>query len=627
MNSNRNIRIVLSIWSLVISALASAQNEVPNFSFEEWSGLHPDLWIGTSPNITSSSDAHHGLISVKGEVHPENKFVVLYTAEPFPVSQDYNYFTGYYKFFPKGAGDTLYIDVRLWNDGADLNLKHSRISIGAPVSEWTRFEVPLTGESGTKTQGSIEFYISNIPRDVPHDGTYVLLDNLELSIDIDPVDTPKIAVIREFTNANPAFNKFKGVASSDFNGDGIEDIAVIQGSACRPDVFDPKTTFCFRVYDPITQIDVWEHSFAISDFGPGSEDTFALSFISVLDFSGNKYALFTVEPDGGNKIIAILIGIVSNEVAYQAEGRVVSILELPGGKPAIVTFTEQDNIFKIIGEVGGDSNSLADIAADYNDRRSYPTQANYDLTKKYQAEPGLRLAYDPDLFDPRGDMDVDGDGRLDIPMMIRNQNGVLTGLVVRSGATLEVLWEFPFPPGRRAEILKGFHGFADVDGNGEKEAIIGENLAVTLDGTVHTIAENFVTLDVNDIDGDGYEDIIGLNTLDSTIVVYGILNPTSVTDYDPARIHFQLFQNYPNPFNPSTTISYSVAEAGEVGLNIFNTLGQSVRTLVNGRESAGEYSISWDGRDDAGRIVSSGLYFYRLQVGEAVQTKRMLFLK
>ena len=166
------------------------------------------------------------------------------------------------------------------------------------------------------------------------------------------------------------------------------------------------------------------------------------------------------------------------------------------------------------------------------------------------------------------------------------------------------------------------------NGDGEKEAILGENLAVTLDGTVHTIAENFVTLDVNDIDGDGYEDIIGLNTVDSTIVVYGRTSPTSVSEPELAtKIHFQLFPNYPNPFNPSTTISYSVTAAGGVQLKIYNPLGQLVRTLFNGQKPAGEYSLNWDGRDDAGRFVSSGSYFYRLKLGEGVQTRRMLFLK
>jgi acetyl esterase/lipase len=102
---------------------------------------------------------------------------------------------------------------------------------------------------------------------------------------------------------------------------------------------------------------------------------------------------------------------------------------------------------------------------------------------------------------------------------------------------------------------------------------------------------------------------------------------TGVNEKSELPRRFELGQNYPNPFNPRTTITYSVAQTGEVELTIFNMLGLAVRTLVNERKPAGEYSLTWDGRDDFGRMLSSGPYFYRLKVGEAVQTRRMLFLK
>src|SRR3990167_3692246 len=200
-------------------------------------------------------------------------------------------------------------------------------------------------------------------------------------------------------------------------------------------------------------------------------------------------------------------------------------------------------------------------------------------------------------------------------------------MIVRGGDNFDIVWDFTFPDEHKENILKGFHGFVDADGNGVKEAIFGNNLAITLDGTVHTIAENFVTLDVNDIDSDGFEDIIGINTVDSSVVVYGIKTSTSAADNYKAEIHFRLFQNYPNPFNPNTTISYSVYQAGDVDLTIFNSLGQVVRTLVSETKSAGEYTLTWNGRNDAGQVVSSGPYFYRLKIGESVQTRRMLLLK
>ncbi len=92
--------------------------------------------------------------------------------------------------------------------------------------------------------------------------------------------------------------------------------------------------------------------------------------------------------------------------------------------------------------------------------------------------------------------------------------------------------------------------------------------------------------------------------------------------------HFALFENYPNPFNPSTTIRYELPKSVPVQLTIHNLLGQRVRTLINGATKApGVYSIVWDGRDNAGLPVASGVYFYRLKAGNFVKTKKMLLLK
>ena len=90
---------------------------------------------------------------------------------------------------------------------------------------------------------------------------------------------------------------------------------------------------------------------------------------------------------------------------------------------------------------------------------------------------------------------------------------------------------------------------------------------------------------------------------------------------------FTLGPNYPNPFNPATQIAYELPEAAEVRLAIYNALGQEVRTLVQGRQEAGYYRVTWDGKDAAGRSVSSGLYFYRLMGSGFAETRKMLLLK
>jgi len=115
--------------------------------------------------------------------------------------------------------------------------------------------------------------------------------------------------------------------------------------------------------------------------------------------------------------------------------------------------------------------------------------------------------------------------------------------------------------------------------------------------------------------------------VDIFLAKFGMGDVTGIRDEASQPHSFTLSQNYPNPFNPSTTISYSMQQSGEVELTVFNALGQTVRTLVNGTRTAGEYTLTWDGRDDAGQLLSSGSYFYRLQVGDAVQTRRMLLLR
>jgi hypothetical protein len=92
---------------------------------------------------------------------------------------------------------------------------------------------------------------------------------------------------------------------------------------------------------------------------------------------------------------------------------------------------------------------------------------------------------------------------------------------------------------------------------------------------------------------------------------------------------FVLFPNYPNPFNPETIIGYrlNLAEPAPVSLRVFNLLGQQVRTLITSVQSSGEYRIIWDGQDDTGIPLGSGVYFLRLQVGNVGQTRKIVLTR
>ena len=88
-----------------------------------------------------------------------------------------------------------------------------------------------------------------------------------------------------------------------------------------------------------------------------------------------------------------------------------------------------------------------------------------------------------------------------------------------------------------------------------------------------------------------------------------------------------LSQNYPNPFNPTTTIQYAVTSPGQVRITVYNSLGQEVRALLDVYKSAGEYTMTWDGKDDNGASLASGTYFYQMQVGDFVSAKKAIMLK
>jgi hypothetical protein len=107
-----------------------------------------------------------------------------------------------------------------------------------------------------------------------------------------------------------------------------------------------------------------------------------------------------------------------------------------------------------------------------------------------------------------------------------------------------------------------------------------------------------------------------------------IYEPTDVDNPQnliPAQ--FSLEQNFPNPFNPSTSIRFTLDSPGYARLDVFNLLGQRVRTLADRVCPAGSHEVTWDGTADDGRPVASGVYFYRLQSGSDHLTRKMTLVK
>ena len=95
----------------------------------------------------------------------------------------------------------------------------------------------------------------------------------------------------------------------------------------------------------------------------------------------------------------------------------------------------------------------------------------------------------------------------------------------------------------------------------------------------------------------------------------------------PVPNAYELSQNYPNPFNAGTVIAYSLKDAGYVSLEVYDILGRPVKMLVNGIQSAGQHTTTWNGLDDNGNAVASGTYFYRLTTGNDIQARKMILMK
>ncbi|MCL4705439.1 T9SS type A sorting domain-containing protein [bacterium] len=149
-------------------------------------------------------------------------------------------------------------------------------------------------------------------------------------------------------------------------------------------------------------------------------------------------------------------------------------------------------------------------------------------------------------------------------------------------------------------------------------------LAFGPDGTLYgiTSTNNFIRIDTSNAAGTviGPVGVTGMSALamrtDSAAV--------KVEEHESAvAAHaYQLYQNYPNPFNPSTTIRYSLAQTEQVSLRIFNLAGQEIVTLIDGKQTTGEHHVQWHAQG-----APSGVYFYRLQVGEKVETRKMILMQ
>ncbi len=300
---------------------------------------------------------------------------------------------------------------------------------------------------------------------------------------------------------------------------------------------------------------------------------------------------------------------------------VTSITGDIGVSPAAATYITG---FGLIMDVSGTFSTSSIVvgrvyAADYAPPTpTYMTTAVGDMETAYTDAAGRTL---PDYTELYGG---DVTGQTLTPGLYKWSTGVLVsaGGVTISGAANDV-WIFQIAGnltlanGARVTLIGGAQAsniFWQVAGQvtlGTTAAMKGIMLCQTLiamqtGGTLNgrALAQTAVTLDADTI------------TRPTVTAVENGLAPQE----------FALFQNYPNPFNPSTKIQYSLEKAAQVSLKVYNLLGHEVATLVNGRQEAGSYTVPLSAN---GGILSlaSGVYFYRLEAGSFVSTKKLILMK
>ena len=246
---------------------------------------------------------------------------------------------------------------------------------------------------------------------------------------------------------------------------------------------------------------------------------------------------------------------------------------------------------------------------------------DYELSLKYESEANGFLAIQNLKFNNLGDMDMDGDGHIELLSILTSDEEPI-GIQVVDGQTQALEWEFIFPEEHIDNITDGaFHGFFDLNGDGEKESVWGNNAVVTLDHSVYPIGDGFEIQAILDIDLDGFPDLLGRDTLSGTVQIWGKAMSTPTFSYEAALMN--LGQNFPNPFFRSTTINYSLNEAGDIALDIYNATGQLIERLVQEKQNAGTYTVEWN----TGQDLPAGQYYYQLKVNDLHQARKMILLK
>ncbi|MCW8809839.1 MAG: choice-of-anchor D domain-containing protein [Ignavibacteriaceae bacterium] len=390
------------------------------------------------------------------------------------------------------------------------------------------------------------------------------------------------------SNTDPGLGDFESVdVQRDFNGDNVEDVLAIADGNNQGTGY--KRAFLF---DGTNGNIIWQL------FYPGPNPAFGKAIISVDDFTGDN--------------------IPEAVIAYGNNGSSdLSVRELNGSNGQTIWTTDmiEDEPKELLAlPLPGGGTDI--IAAEYFNRihRLDGTNGNIIWTEPMGLSAGMiQIA----LID-----DINNDQIPDV--LIASFAG--NGFNCISGATGTQLWSWPMA------YQFGVAAMPDIDDDGFEDVVVGcqdqslycisgkgDSLIFTNQFTDRVYAVNVMP----SVDGNySYEALAG--TRDSKVACLSggsdFGTNTEITKEMPTD--YSLSQNYPNPFNPSTKIEFVIPKAGFVSLKIYDLLGREVKTLLNEEMQPGNYSIDFNASS-----LSSGIYFYTLNAGEFISTKKMILLK
>lgn len=422
--------------------------------------------------------------------------------------------------------------------------------------------------------------------------------------------------------------------ANDFNGDGIDDLAIYRDSL-------------FYIFDPLTQATLLSGRLPAAAWSVSSAP--APRVVGYFDFcgSGQKQILIgwpTVNrsniPMHRLRDLMILTpppdGLLDSFTVYYPTEVLADLTanpELFAGRA--VADPDQDGKMELVMQHRTNRRLVSLELLDSNNVQppvviseatfsppgttSHKTLTDYEVVLKWETGPGLRPYIDLSRQLDRGQLDFNGDETVDLVVWQENSTDTTAiGCKVFDLQSQSLLWDFDFPADEIGDTLRRFHGFHDVNADGEKEAILGSRTIVTQDETIHQPFGEFRIFAVLDMDSDGFADVVG-QTPDGRLQVWGAgaVNSVQGTTGTP---DFAL-SLFPNPaVNDRTQLELTTQQAGTFRWQLLDQQGRLLRETNLGHLTPGGATYPVDGLSE----LPSGVYFVRIVGPTGTRSVRLL---